>query len=172
MYNDIDVININVKKLNEDAIIPSYAHLDDTGFDLYAVEDTFIKSNETAIVKTGLAFELPKGYGVVVRPRSGNTLKGVPNCIKMVKGDYYGDYYLCEERIKARVQIGTVDEGYRGEIGILTTNYEMDTIKIPKGTKLAQGVIERIPKATFTVVDEFITESSRGSNGYGSTDNK
>ncbi|MES9778952.1 dUTP diphosphatase [Bacillus velezensis] len=92
-------MNVNIKRLSPDAQIPDYAHATDAGFDLVASEDVIIEPGETACVPTGLAFEIPKGYEMQIRPRFGITLN-----------------------TPLRVQLGTVDAGYRGEVGVIVDN--------------------------------------------------
>lgn len=100
---------------------------------------------------TGLAFEIPPGYELQVRPRSGMT-----------------------RNTKLRVVLGTVDSGYRGEVGVLVDNTEipkatnMQAHVIEKGTRIAQGVIVPVITAHFEEVDE-LSDSERGSGGFGST---
>lgn len=89
-------MNVNIKRLSLDVQIPAYAYATDAGFDLVASEDVIIEPGETACVPTGLAFEIPKGYEMQIRPRSGITLK-----------------------TPLRVQLGTVDCGYTGEVGVI-----------------------------------------------------
>ena len=164
--------NIKVKKLHKDAITPTKAHASDAGFDLYALEDKIIEPGETALIKTGLAFELPPGYELQIRPRSGITLK-----------------------TKLRVQLGTVDSNYRGEVGVIVDNdyvpqsfnlgrYELidgeltsisygkavqsGTYLIRKGDRIAQAVIQRLPDVNLIEV-ESLEESDRGECGFGST---
>lgn len=170
-------MNVNIKRLHEDAVIPKYAHDGDAGFDLVAVEDVIIEPGETALVKTGLAFELPDGYEMQIRPRSGITLK-----------------------TKLRVQLGTVDSHYRGEVGVIVDNLAQNTAKrrgvdvdinyplvhidgtpsklcvfnnnaiykIRKGDRIAQAVIAPIARAQFTEVDT-LGETARGDGGFGSS---
>src|SRR5690606_19806136 len=95
-------MNVKVKLMHPDAVIPKKAHAHDAGFDLVAVEDTIIEPGATQLIKTGLAFELPPGYEMQIRPRSGVTLK-----------------------TKLRVQLGTVDSNYRGEVGVIVDNIEL-----------------------------------------------
>src|SRR5690625_7111831 len=92
-------VKIGYKTLNDDSILPTKAHPTDSGFDLYASDDVIIEPGETTIVPTGIAVELPKGYEAQVRPRSGVTAK-----------------------TKLRVQLGTIDNGYNGEIGVIVDN--------------------------------------------------
>ncbi|WHM14874.1 dUTP diphosphatase [Bacillus velezensis] len=179
-------MNVNIKRLSPDAQIPAYAHATDAGFDLVASEDVIIEPGETACVSTGLAFEIPEGYEMQIRPRSGITLK-----------------------TPLRVQLGTVDAGYRGEVGVIVDNiaqkigeettfykvvdgyweetekaeffdFELDdyrygsvfvpenTCKIRKGERIAQAVIKPVEQAVFTEVDT-LGDSDRGAGGFGSS---
>ena len=92
-------ISVGFKRLTDGATIPTKAHPTDSGFDLYASEDIIIEPGETVIVPTGIAVELPKGHEAQVRSRSGVTAK-----------------------TKLRVQLGTIDQDYRGEIGVIVDN--------------------------------------------------
>ncbi|MDA2508307.1 dUTP diphosphatase [Bacillus cereus] len=147
-------LRVKVKKLNKDVELPKYAREFDSGFDLVAAEDTIIWPGETKVVQTGLAFEIPPGYELQVRPRSGMT-----------------------RNTKLRVILGTVDSGYRGEVGVLVDNTErpislnMKAHVIEKGTRIAQGVIAPVITAHFVEVDE-LSDSERGTDGYGSTGEK
>ncbi|WP_416045901.1 dUTP diphosphatase [Priestia megaterium] len=166
-------VNVKIKRLSEDAVIPKYAHEGDAGFDLVAAEDVIIEPGETKIIPTGLAIALPPGYEAQIRPRSGITVK-----------------------TKLRVQLGTIDAGYNGEIGIIvdntqfpsenydlvrTTNGEgvledfsqypgsmFGTYQIRKGDRIAQAVINQVEQAQFQVVEE-LDETSRGEAGFGSS---
>jgi dUTP pyrophosphatase len=162
-------MNVKVKRIHPDAVLPKFAHEGDAGFDLVASEDVIIEPGETVRVPTGLAIELPPGYELQVRPRSGVTLK-----------------------TKLRVQLGTVDSNYRGEIGVIVDNiaqayhflygfaYGLDgretrikdaakgTYLIRKGDRIAQAVINAVPTVNFTKVAE-LTDTTRGESGFGST---
>lgn len=164
-------IRVGFKRLSDDAIIPTKAHPTDSGYDLYANEDVIIEPGETVIVKTGIAVELPAGFEAQVRPRSGVTAK-----------------------TKLRIQLGTIDNDYRGELGVIVDNirpvygriwgnlliigdhyttaddlYEVGTYKIRKGDRLAQLVIQRLPETVAVEIDEFSDDSERGEGGFGST---
>ena len=147
-------MNIKVKKIHHNAVIPKFAHSTDTGFDLFTVENIRIHPKQKSIVRTGLIFELPEGWGIQVRNKSGITMKGVPN--------------LLGNNADIVVYMGTIDQAYRGEVGIMVKNISNKTIAIPSGTKLAQGVLERVYQCTFEEVEE-VSETDRGANGYGST---
>ena len=147
-------MNIKVKKIHHNAVIPKFAHPTDTGFDLFTVESIRIHPNQKSIVRTGLIFELPEGWGIQVRNKSGITMKGVPN--------------LLGNNADIVVYMGTIDQAYRGEVGIMVKNISNKTIAIPAGTKLAQGVLERVYQCTFEEVEE-VSETDRGEGGFGST---
>ncbi|PFH75063.1 dUTP diphosphatase [Bacillus nitratireducens] len=144
-------LRVKIKRLNESVELPKYAKPGDAGFDLVTAEDTIIWPGETKIVPTGLAFEISPGYELQVRPRSGMT-----------------------RNTKLRVVLGTVDSGYRGEIGVLVDNNErplganIKAYVIERGTRIAQGVVAPVETAHFVEVDE-LAESQRGVNGFGST---
>lgn len=162
--------NVKIKKLSEGAIIPKYSKDGDAGVDLYTLEDTIIKADETKIVKTGIAIELQKGMEAQVRPRSGISLNGCKGCFilepeKAIDADERKKY---ESSPYLRVQLGTVDSNYRGDIGIITYNQESYDVLIPKGTRLAQLVIAPVLSCNF-IETEDLEESNRGDKGFGST---
>ena len=134
-----------------DVELPQYAKPGDSGFDLVAAEDTIIWPGETKVVPTGLSFEIPPGYELQVRPRSG-----------------------ISRNTKLRVILGTVDSGFRGEVGVIVDNTErnlgtnMKAHIIERGTRRAQGVIAPVITAHFEEVDE-LSNSDRGTGGFGST---
>jgi dUTP pyrophosphatase len=144
-------IEVGVKLLTEDAVLPTYAKDGDAGFDLYAAHDAFISPGSTVLVKTGLAFELPDGFEIQVRPRSGNSMK---------------------TKMRVANSPGTVDSGYRGEVGVIIDNTDDveygRPIHIQKGDRIAQGVLQRVPRAKFIVKSE-LSKSERGDGGFGST---
>ncbi|MFB5590489.1 dUTP diphosphatase [Bacillus cereus] len=143
-------LRVKIKRV-KDVEMPKYANLGDSGFDLVAAEDTIVWPGETKVVPTGLAFEIPSGYEVQVRPRSGMT-----------------------RDTKLRVVLGTVDSGFRGEVGVLVDNIEaskeasMQAHVIERGTRIAQGVIAPVETAHFVEVNK-LSDSERGSRGFGSS---
>ena len=155
-------INIKVKRVHPDAVLPDFAHDTDTGADLYTCEELVLLAGEKAIARTGLIFELPLGWGFQVRNKSGNTVKGVP--VKVVRGSEVLDI-----RADITVYLGTVDQGYRNEVGIMIKNEESFPVIIPKGTKLAQMVLEKIQQCHFIEAEEINDDTSRGLGGFGST---
>ena len=147
-------MNIRFKKTHSDAVTPAFAHSTDTGFDLFTAEDATIQPNKKAIIRTGLVFEIPFGWGIQIKNKSGITINGVPDKING-KSDL-------------TVYIGTIDSAYRGELGIMVKNETDKVIIIPSGTKLAQGVLERVYQCRFEEVKE-VSQTDRGEGGFGST---
>ena len=139
---------VKFKKLNPDAILPDYAHIGDAGMDLYSVEDLVIEPLTWKLVKTGLACELPRGTEGQVRSKSGIALKN-------------GVFVLNTP--------GTVDENYRGEIGVILYNLNTkEPFVIKKGQKIAQYVIANVEYVD-TIEVETLDETDRGEGGFGST---
>lgn len=134
-----------IKKLSKHAITPTRGHSGDAGLDLYASEDAFIPADGTMAVPTGIAIQIPTGFVGDVRPRSGKTLYS-----------------------KLRVQYGTVDAPYRGEIKVICDNIGKDGLYIKRGEKIAQIVILPVPEFTPFEFD-FLGETTRGEGGFGST---
>ncbi len=145
----MDKIKLKIKKISQEAITPNYAHPGDAGLDLFSNMDATILPSETILIKTGISIELPTGYEAQVRPRSGLALK---NAITVLNTP------------------GTIDSGYRGEVGVIIINHGKLPFEITKGTKIAQMVINRFVEASVEIVDE-LTDTSRSSGGFGSTGN-
>jgi len=162
---------IQVKLLSENAKTPTRGHYNDSGLDLYASEDVLIEPGKRAIVPTDVAIVLDDGYEAQVRPRSGVSSK-----------------------TDLTVILGTVDAGYRGNIGVIVHNTAytnkklVDSVNnvdgtmslvpknciegsylIRKGDKIAQMVVVPISLPEVELVDEFKEESSRGDSAFGST---
>ena len=139
---------LKIKKLHHDAVIPAYKSEGAAGFDLHAVENVEAPSGKTVLVKTGLAVEVPPGYELQIRPRSGVSLKtGI-----MVKNSP-----------------GTIDSDYRGEVCIIIyNNGERFGHYINKGDRIAQAVLKRVERAAIQEVEELST-TVRGAGGLGST---
>lgn len=136
---------LEVKKLDSSAITPTRSYEYDAGLDLYASADTLIHSYHTEAVKTDIAVNIPPGYEGQIRPRSGKT-----------------------RDTSLRVQIGTIDASYNGEIRVICDCHHSDLFyRIEKGEKIAQLVISPIETPQVEVVESFEYESERGSNGFG-----
>lgn len=142
------MINVNVKKIIDNAKIPIKAHEDDAGFDLFSIEECTIAPHEYKLIKTGIALELPKGTEAQIRPRSGLALK---NGITVLNSP------------------GTIDAGYRGEIGVILINHSTSTFHVEKHMKIAQMVIQSLPEVKLNLTDTELNSSDRGQGGFGST---
>lgn len=140
-------MKIRIKKLTEDAKIPGYAKEGDAGVDLHSVDELIIPKGEIKLINTGLAFEIPTGYEMQLRPRSGLALK---NGISLVNSP------------------ATIDSGYRGEIKIILINHGKEDLDIKKGDRIAQAVFNKFEVADFEEVQE-LSESLRGETGFGSS---
>lgn len=139
--------NVEVKiKLAPGAVMPTYATEGDSGVDLYPIQDGFIEPNARGVlISTGIKVELPKGFEMQIRGKSGNNI-----------------------RTPLRVALGTIDEGYRGNIGVIVDNLSNVRIKISKDKAIAQAVLQQVPKMRFVEVDK-LTDTERGTGGFGST---
>ena len=140
-------MKLKILKLNESAIIPKYSHPGDAGLDLFSIEEQVIKPGETKLIHTGIAIELPRQTEAQIRPRSGLALK---------------------HSITVLNTPGTIDAGYRGEIGVILINHGKKDFQVFKGMKIAQMVITSFISAEIEAVDR-LSDSVRGSGGFGST---
>jgi len=143
----MSILEIKIKKLNKDAILPKYQTEESAGFDLHSIENYNLIAGERLLVKTGLAMELQKGYELQIRPRSGLAFK---NGITVLNTP------------------GTIDSDYRGEIMILLFNTSKEDFKINKGDRIAQAVLKEVIQAKISEVDE-LDNTLRGKAGFGST---
>lgn len=165
------IIQIPIETCHPDAKIPTYANIGDAGLDLYAIDDFTINPGETKLIPTGLKVAIPYGYELQVRPKSGRALK---------------------TKMRVANTPGTIDSGYRDEIGVIIDNieppikditYEFDVngninitsilhgepYTIGKGEKFAQLVLNEIPKVSFFEVESVLKiEGDRG-GGFGSS---
>ena len=162
---------IPIEYCRPDAKMPTYAHLTDAGMDIYLTEDVTIHPGETVLIPTGLKVALPLGYELQVRPKSGRSLKS---------------------KLRISNTPGTIDAGYRDEIGIIVDNIdqvikggELDEegrltgilwgsdITLSKGEKIAQLVLSEVPKAVFYEVENVSSIENDGrKGGFGSTGDK
>ncbi len=141
-------LEVLLTRLDPDVPVPAYARPGDAGADLVTTSDVEIGPGERAVVGTGIALAIPEGYAGFVHPRSG---------------------------LAARVGLsvvntpGTIDAGYRGEIRICLINHDpREPVRLRRGDRVAQLVIQRVEHAVFREVDG-LAESARGTGGYGST---
>ncbi|WP_026073780.1 dUTP diphosphatase [Acetivibrio cellulolyticus] len=158
-------VEVFLEVCREGAVIPAYAREGDAGMDVCAAEEVSIAPGETVIIPTGLKLAIPDGYEVQVRPRSGISYK---------------------TPLRLSNSPGTIDSGYRDELGIIMTNtsesafndniYGIDskgnskgTYRIRKGDRIAQIVLQVVPKMRFTVVDSVKSIGTNRGGGFGST---
>lgn len=168
-------LTLEIKRLSPDAKLPTKAHADDSGFDIYAAEDVIIEPGETAVVKTGIAVKLPPGHDAYIKPRSGVSTK-----------------------TKLRVVSPPIDAGYRGELGVIVDNTATSSLHadpkndtpyvtlingdslltktwrkeksylIRKGDRLAQLVVTPVALPQVVEVGE-LDETERGDGGFGAS---
>ncbi len=164
----IEPVYVPIELCHADAVVPKYAKNGDAGMDVYALEDITIGCGETVVVPTGLKCEIPTGYELQVRPRSGITLK---------------------THLRVSNSPGTIDSQYRDEIGILITNTDQrirdieftkdgqivegsitygNSYTITKGMRIAQLVLAETPRCAFTKVEKIDKTLDRKS-GFGGT---
>lgn len=132
------------------SLFPTYAHPGDAGFDFRANLDhrEVLKPGKRILIPTGIRINLPQGYEIQVRPRSGLALK-------------YGVTVLNTP--------GTVDSGFEGEIGVILINFGEEDFNINPGDRIAQGVLKEFCTANFVPVPKIERKSNRGEGGYGSS---
>ncbi|KII00338.1 deoxyuridine 5'-triphosphate nucleotidohydrolase [Streptomonospora alba] len=141
-------IEVLIRRLDPDLPLPDYARPGDAGADLATAEDVLLGPGQRAVVGTGIAIALPEGYAAFVHPRSGLAAR----CgLTLVNAP------------------GTVDAGYRGEVRVTLINTDAETpVKLARGDRIAQLVVQRVERAEFREVDT-LPESVRGADGFGST---
>jgi len=146
-----DRIQLAIKRLDPSVELPTYAYEGDAGLDLRANEDVVLQPFERKLVSTGLAIALPEGYAGFVQPRSGMALK---------------------RGLSMANTPGLIDARYRGELKVLAINLDAHTpIRIERGERIAQLVIQQVPIVELVEVDE-LDETSRGAGGFGSSGSK
>lgn len=131
-------------------LLPAKAHADDAAFDLRSRVDMTVPVNKSTLVPTGVFIELPVNYEAQVRPRSGLALK---------------------HNITLTNSPGTIDAGYRGEVGVIMFNHGPEEFAIKRGDRIAQMVIAELPVVELEVVNA-LSNSDRGEGGFGSTGRK
>lgn len=140
-------MTVLLKRVHADAVLPAYAHPGDAGLDLCACEAATLLPGERRLVRTGLVMELPSGTEAQLRPRSGLALK-------------HGITLLNTP--------GTIDEGYRGELGVILVNLGQEPFEVVPGMRIAQMVIAPVLRVAVEE-SETLGETCRGEGGFGST---
>ena len=149
-------LEVKIKKLVENAVIPTYAKHGDMGMDLTATSVEYDKEKDYFVYHTGLAFEVPEGYGMLIFPRSSNRKTDVymTNHVGILDSGYRGELLLCFK--------------HRDSLRIVANPINFAPYKI--GDRVAQIVIVPYPKVTFKETDK-LSDSERGVGGHGSTGN-
>jgi len=164
------MVQVPIELCHPDAKIPQYAHVDDSGLDVYALDDHTIAPGETKLIPTGFKVALPPGYELQVRPKSGRALK---------------------TKLRIANTPGTIDAGYRDEVGVIVENVDPpiraihilsnetpitagdiefgQSYTIGKGEKFAQLVLSEVPKVAFYRVDTVNEIGENRNGGFGST---
>ncbi len=141
-------LQVRLTRLDAQLPLPSYAHPGDAGADLVTAVDVELAPGERAVLPTGIAIALPAGYAAFVHPRSGLAAR-------------HGVFVVNSP--------GTIDSGYRGEIQVVLLNGDpRETLRLRRGDRIAQLVIQAVETAIFTEVDA-LPESVRATGGFGST---
>lgn len=164
-------IQIPYEKCREGARMPEYAHIDDSGMDLYALEDYTIHPGETKLIPTGLKFAIPNGYELQIRPKSGRCLKTklrVANTPATIDAGFRGEVCVIVENVEAPIQDITYEFDNNGHLIITSILHGADHY-IHKGEKFAQLVLAEVPKANFYLVDKVMEDTERADGGFGST---
>lgn len=161
-------VPIAIELCHEDAKVPQYAHISDSGADIYALEDITVKPGETVLVSTGFKVALPPGFELQVRPKSGRSLKTklrVANTPGTIDQGYRDEVKVIIENVEAPIQDITIDDEGR----VTSILYGKD-FTIGKGEKFAQLVLCEVPKAAFFRVSNVmeVDEENRG-GGFGSS---
>ena len=138
------------KRIHPDAVLPAYAHESDAGMDVRSVAEVVIPAHGRALIPTGLVVLLPPNYEVQVRPRSGLAFKSGITVLNTP---------------------GTIDAGYRGEIGVILFNTTFMDFAVHKGDRVAQLVVAPVTRVE-VVEAEAIDVTDRGAGGFGSTGSK
>jgi dUTP diphosphatase len=140
-------MQLRVKRLTASAVLPTYAKPGDSGLDLHSAVDLTLPPGESRLVQTGIAIELPPGTEAQVRPRSGLARQHAVTVLNAP---------------------GTIDEGYRGEVGVLLINHGRVEFQVTSGMRIAQLVVQR--RLEVQVVESGdLSSTERGAGGFGST---
>ena len=141
-------MKMKIKKMRKGALLPEYQTAGAAGFDFHACieEPVVLAPGEIAVFPTGLGVEIPEGYELQVRPRSGLAFK---NKVTMLNG------------------IGTIDSDFRGEMQVMLINYGEGEFVVEPGMRIAQGVVSKYAKVEWEEVDELSDTARKG--GFGST---
>lgn len=143
-----ETITVPITRLDPSVVLPEYAYAGDAGLDLRSNEELTLKPLERRLISTGLAIAIPEGYAGFVQPRSGLAFR---------------------EGLSMANTPGLIDSHYRGELKVCAINLDANTpIKIERGERIAQLVIQKVPVVKLVEVSE-LDETDRGQGGFGSS---
>lgn len=163
-------IQIPFVKCHPNAKMPEYAHPDDSGMDVYAVDDYVIHPGETKLIPTGVKVAVPNGYEIQIRPKSGRALKTkmrIANSIGTVDAGFRGELQVIIENIEPPIKDITYDFDDNGR-PIVTSILRGSDMTIGKGEKFAQLVLMEVPKAVLFQVEN-LDDTERADGGFGSS---
>ncbi|MGI6226242.1 MAG: dUTP diphosphatase [Peptococcales bacterium] len=144
----IERIVIPIQLCRENAQLPTYANPTDAGADIYAAVDFTLEPGHTAVIPTGVKVAIPEGYEIQIRPRSGLSLK---------------------TGLRVANSPGTIDTGYRDEIGVIMQNVGNMPVEIYTGQRIAQMVLQRVPQIEWDLVNDVSVIGTDRGGGFGST---
>lgn len=147
---DREKVEIHVETCHPEAKHPKYANPTDAGADIFMVEDVEWRPKETKVVRTGLKVAIPEGWELQIRPRSGLSLKSP---------------------LRLTNSPGTIDTGYRNEVGVIAQNTSNEPFKMNKGDRIAQFVLARSPMIEWLAVDNVSEYEGDRGGGFGSSGN-
>jgi len=140
-------MKVEIFKIDKEMPTPKYAKFGDAGMDVYSREDGILNPGEQKVFGSGLRVAVPYGFELQVRPRSGLAAKHGLSVLNTP---------------------GTVDHGYRGELGVILINHSKEPFEVKKGERIAQIVFNKIEIVTLEEVEQ-LSETERGEGGFGST---
>ena len=162
-------MRIQVKKVNKDGQLPLKAHKTDAGFDVFAAEDIRILPGERHTLLTGIAIDVPAGWEIEIRGRSGlNGKTGLHVANGTVDAGYQGEIMLIIKNTNPEFDGSSVDITDKQDLKDNATNYKA-TYHIKKGSRVAQLLFHRVEDIELYLVDEFDGTTERGNKGFGST---
>jgi dUTP pyrophosphatase len=141
----LQLMNIEIKKFDQRAIVPKFAHTTDAAMDLFTRDDAELLPGVVTKIHTGIGVDIPEGYAGIIKDKSSVASRGL-----LTLG-------------------GVVDAGYQGEIIAVMINLTSEVIKFEAGQKVSQMLFVRVEHPDFTEVDEFSKSTARGEGGFGST---
>jgi dUTP pyrophosphatase len=148
-------MQVKIKKLNSDAIVPKYATAGAACFDIHTNESGVVTTSDPVVFSTGLSFEVPEGYVMLVFSRSGHGFKNntrLSNCVGVIDSDYRGE-------LKVKLNMDLYMKG---------RSIHMDSLKVEKGDRIAQAMLVPYPKVELIETQE-LSDTERGTGGLGST---